>query len=84
MNATHDMCPICVEPFKKGEVLVRYVKCGEDQPAEKLGHLDCALYLSNTEDRKHPPTQDKRISELEKTLSNAIAQLGKRITLLGG
>jgi len=51
-----DMCPICTQPFKPDEVLVRYMTWGKGTAAESLGHLDCVMYLSKTEeDRKHPP-----------------------------
>ncbi|WP_281717985.1 hypothetical protein [Pandoraea apista] len=56
MSITQDMCPICTEPFKRDEVLVRYLTWGKGTTAEQLGHLDCVMYLSTTEeDRKHPP-----------------------------
>lgn len=48
-----DMCPICVEPFKEGEVLVQYVTWGKN--AGKLGHFDCVMALSKAEERNHPP-----------------------------
>lgn len=55
MSNAQDMCPICAEPFQKDHVLVRYVTWGESTPVERLGHLDCVLFLSKTElHRTHP------------------------------
>jgi hypothetical protein len=49
------MCPICSEPFQKGEVVVQYVTWEKDKAPGKYGHMDCVLYLSKIEERKHPP-----------------------------
>jgi hypothetical protein len=84
MSNAQDMCTICTAPFKKAEVLVRYVTWGEKQPAEKLGHLDCVMYLSKAEDRNHPPRLEDRIAELEQSHSRSVANLAARITKLGG
>lgn len=84
MAINQDTCPICTLAFKNGEALVRYVTWGEKQSLEKLGHLDCGLYLSNTEERNHPPTLEDRISKLENDRSKTVARLARRITNLGG
>lgn len=84
MSNTQDICPICTEPFKDDEVLVRYVTWGKKQLAEKLGHLDCVLHLSKSEVRNHPPSPERRIAALEKRHSSAVESLGARITQLGG
>lgn len=84
MTNKQDMCPICTEPFKKDEVLVNYLTWDKDQHSDKLGHLDCVLYLSKTEERKHPQTLEVRIAALEKNHSRAVANLAARITSLGG
>lgn len=84
MPNNQDMCPICTEPFKKNEVLVRYLTWDKKQLPDKFGHLDCVLYLSKTEGREHPPTLEGRIAELEKNHSRAVAKLAERITKLGG
>lgn len=55
MSVQQDMCPICVEPFKKDEVLVQYITWGKGQAVGKLGHLDCVMTLSKAEERNHPP-----------------------------
>ena len=56
MSSTQDMCPICTQPFKKKEVIVRYLTwAGKDKdPVQRLGHLDCVLHLSKREEREHP------------------------------
>ncbi|GKV81391.1 hypothetical protein PEC106664_21650 [Pectobacterium carotovorum subsp. carotovorum] len=57
MPNKQDMCPICTKPFQKEEVIIQYLTWAgkEASSIPKLGHLDCVLYLSKTEDRKHPP-----------------------------
>lgn len=83
-QGTCPICPICNEPFKENEVLVRYLTWDKKQHSDKLGHLDCVLYLLKTEEHKHPPTLEGRIDELESSNRNAHATLAARITKLGG
>ncbi len=54
VQTQQDMCPICAEPFKENEVVILYQKWKSDAVEKALAHLDCALYLSRTEERKHP------------------------------
>lgn len=58
MAVDQNICPICTAPFKKGEVIVQYLTWNGDQgqSMQRLGHMDCALYLSRQEDRNHPPS----------------------------
>jgi hypothetical protein len=50
-----DMCLICIEPFKNGEVVIEYRKWNAASDETFLAHLDCALSLSRGENRRHPP-----------------------------
>ena len=56
MQTKRDMCPICAEPFQENEVVIVYQpwKPGAGVVDKAQAHLDCALYLSRTEERKHP------------------------------
>lgn len=60
---TQTICPICTHAFNKGDVVVEYRtwdgKAGADP---KLAHVDCALYLSEQEDRDHPPQANEQIA----------------------
>jgi hypothetical protein len=53
--ADQDMCPICTLPFKKDDAIIKFQIWG--QKTKTLAHLDCALYRSQGEKRKHPPNQ---------------------------
>lgn len=53
-----DMCPICTAPFKEGEAVIQFGAWSEKTMAKestRLGHVDCVLYISRKESRKHPP-----------------------------
>jgi len=54
MQTKRDMCPICAEPFKENEVVIIYQTWKPDAGVMDKAHLDCALYRSRTEERKHP------------------------------
>ena len=59
-----DICPICAQEIKKGEAVVKYRSWGDQKSV--FVHIDCALYVSETEKRKHPPSA-KRTSKKSKT-----------------
>lgn len=85
MSIEQDICPICTSSFKKDEVLMRYVTWGEKRPADKLGHLDCVLFLSQGEKREHPPALlADRIEALEKAHGETVKEFARRLTKLGG
>ena len=56
MQTKRDMCPVSAESFKENEVIIVYQtwKPNAGVVDKAQGHLDCALYLSRTEERKHP------------------------------
>ena len=51
-----DVCPICAEPFKFKQVVVKYSRWQHDDK-ELNAHVDCLLYYSADEDGRmqHPP-----------------------------
>jgi hypothetical protein len=53
MSEKQDLCPICTEPFKFKEIVID-IERWEHETLK--AHLDCALYMSMTEEgRTHPP-----------------------------
>ena len=56
------MCPICTKAFSPKDVVIKYARWepeagqpGAGELTSQLGHLDCVLHLSLTEEREHPP-----------------------------
>jgi hypothetical protein len=54
MPTQQEMCPICAEPFNENDVVIAYQKWKSDAVEKAQAHLDCALFLSRSEERKHP------------------------------
>jgi hypothetical protein len=52
---SQDMCPICAKEFQNNDVVVKYMRWGDE--VEYVAHVDCLLYSSETEKRKHPPLE---------------------------
>jgi len=60
---TQTICPICTCAFNTDDVVVEYKTWNGETGAEpKFGHLDCVLYLSEQEDRDHPPRVNEQIA----------------------
>lgn len=56
--ATQDLCPICTEAFNDKDVVIAIERWNH---GSEKAHLDCALYLSATEEgRPHPPLKHLR------------------------
>ncbi|WP_186118647.1 hypothetical protein [Burkholderia gladioli] len=54
-----NMCPICCEPFKLGEVVTKYTTWGKEGPGlDRFGHYDCVVDLSRTERNRSRPSSD--------------------------
>jgi hypothetical protein len=56
--AQQTICPICTQPFQRGQILIEYREWGRDQEQARLAHMDCVMHLSSTEERKQPPSTD--------------------------
>lgn len=62
MKVKQDMCRVCCTAFNSKDIVIQYWEWVNSDEADGpwLGHLDCMLYISKMEKRKHLPSSKKR------------------------
>lgn len=55
----NNMCPVCAEAFNDNDVAVEFFEFDKGTSKKpRLAHVDCIMYISKKENRKHPNTQN--------------------------